>query len=229
MYKNATNLKIIFDLSETLIFLFFQNVKDKHISFFEFKKKILNIFYFFINANKRYESFFLQANETFKFSSYLHFDGKKLKTIKKIKKSFLIIFDQLLFNIENQFKLNKNLFFFLNSLANDLNLLNTNKVISWILNFSKIIYFFKTKKCQKHIKKKLKKKYLIEKFLVNKNKRYNYTFKYIYIYSFKLKEKTFLERLMLSLKDLIFNYKNSKFYVLKEFAFKKIVLSILKN
>lgn len=229
MYKSSIEFKIIFDLSETLIFLFFQNVKDKHISFFEFKKKILNIFYFFVNANKRYESFFLKATETFKFSSYLHFDGKKLKTIKKLKKSFLIIFDELLFNVETQLKLNKNLIFFLNSLANDLNLLNINKVILWILNFSKIIYFFKTKKCQKHIKKKLKKKYLIEKFLVKKDKRYNYTLKYIYIYSFKLKEKTFLERLTLSLKDLIFNYKNSKFFLLKEYAFKKIILSSLKN
>ena len=221
--------QVVFDLSAVLYVIYFENLYQFNTIFYFYKKNLTKKKLTLPSCNFRYKSLFYKQTYTEKFNSFFFINGKKLVTLKHIKLGFLKFFDELVYNFEVKFKSFKNITFFLNSISYDLNLFNFNNLLGWIVNFSKYIYFFKTKKAAKFIKKKIKKKYVIENFLIKKNFREKYTLKYFYFYIENKRWRSLWNRIFLNLEDLILNYKQSLFYENKNAAFRKVVYSFLKK
>ena len=230
--KNLKYLSIakpVFDLTAVLYIIYFENLHQFNTIFYFYKKNLMKPSLTLPSCNFRYKSLFYKQGYIEKFNSFFFINGKRLNTLKHIKLGFLKFFDELVYNFETKFKLFKNITFFLNSISYDLNLFNFNNLLGWITNFSKYIYFFKTKKTSKFIKKKTKKKYMVDNFLIKKKFREKYTLKYLYFYIENKRCRRLWNRVFFKVEDLVLNYKQSLFYENKNAAFRKVVYSFLKK
>jgi hypothetical protein len=114
-------------------------------------------------------------------------------------------------------------------LASSENNININMILAWIIEFSGFIYFFKTKAVPKFLKKKIKKKYLVEPFFVKKEIRNKYTLKYFHFFTEKEQAFNLNDRFFDLLSSTAYDHKESLFYNYKVISLKKAIHKFLKN
>ncbi len=180
------------------------------------------------NLNKRNKELFFKKNFIEKLNSHFLKKGKKKKTLKQLYLGFNLFFTLLAKNFHKKKKKFKNFNIFLNSIINDSNLQNFNNIFIWILSFCKYSFFFKTKKLPKFLKRKLKKKYVIEPLVIKKNVREKYTLKYFYFFIEKSKSADLINRAYYSFEDILLSYTDSIFYLYKVIALKKVIKQLRK-
>lgn len=207
----------------------------------KFKKKEPVIFYikdsFKSKKNKELRANFKKNNKDFffkktyinKFNSYFFKKGNLLNTLKDLVSGFSFFLDESLDkNIDEKFR-TKNILAFFNMLAASENNININIILAWIIEFNGFIYFFKTKAIPKFLKKKVKKKYLVEPFFVKKEIRNKYTLKYFHFFTEKEQAFNLNDRFFDLLSSTAYDYKESLFFNYKVISLKKAVHKFLKN
>lgn len=181
------------------------------------------------NFKKNNKDFFFKKTYINKFNSYFFKKGNSLNTLKDLISGFSIFLDESLDrNIDDRFR-TKNILAFFNMLASSENNININIILAWIIEFSGFIYFFKTKAVPKFLKKKIKKKYLVEPFFVKKEIRNKYTLKYFHFFTEKEQAFNLNDRFFDLLSSTAYDHKESLFYNYKVISLKKAIHKFLKN
>lgn len=110
------------------------------------------------NFKKYNKDFYFKINFINKLNSYFLKKGKLLTSFKHIISSFSIFLNKAASKSDDIILNSNNFHFFFNFLALDKKNINLNSMLLWVLDFSSFIYFFRTKKIPKFLKKKIKKK-----------------------------------------------------------------------
>lgn len=97
-----------------------------------------------------------------------------------------------------------------------------------MLSFNKFSFFFKTKKLPIFLKKKLKKKYVVEPLIIKKKFREKYTLKFLFFFVEKMKDSSLKKRMFSAFSDVFLNYTDSFFYLQKIIAFRKVITFLKK-
>ena len=134
------------------------------------------------NLNNKRSELFFKKNSIEKLGSFFLKKGKKKKALTFLNKSIFNFFFELIRKRKKRKFLFQNYNIFLNVVLNDNNVYNVNSMLNWLLSFNKFSFFFKTKKLPIFLKKKLKKKYIVEPLIIKKNFREKYTLKFFFFF-----------------------------------------------
>ncbi len=183
--------------------------------------------YFFKFSNKNITNSKLSNNKQINqvFNSFLVFFmrfGKKILNFKFLTKSFLNIFNIIFLSNFQNFKNYSFLKEFLFNVKLNKSLNNVVYILNWSLFWYEPIFSIKCSVVPKKYRKKIKKKYLYKIAYLNSTKRKNVAVKGVLSYLNTFKNYSVLDRLTLTLSDVIFNFKNSYIYKRKLVVYKKI-------
>lgn len=98
-----------------------------------------------------------------------------------------------------------------------------------MIGTSGFIYLFKTKVLPKFLKKKFKKKYVIEPFFIGNSLRARYTLKYFYFFVENSDLIGLKSRLLSNICSLAYENETSAFYNLRSKILKKAVIKAFKK
>jgi len=181
------------------------------------------------NFKKNNKDLFFKKTYINKFNSYFFKKGNSLNTLKFLISGISSFINESLDrNIDEKFK-TKNILAFFNLLSSSENNINLNMILAWILDFSGFIYFFKTKAVPKFLKKKIKKKYIVEPFFVKKEIRNKYTLKYFHFFTEKEQAFNLNDRFFDLLSSTAYDHKESMFFNYKVISLNKAIHKFLKN
>jgi hypothetical protein len=179
--------------------------------------------------HKKNKDFFFKKTYINKFNSYFFRRGKKLTSLKALTAAMsTFLHGTVERDIAPEFR-TRNIFFFFSFIFETISRVNINIVLNWILDFTGFIFFFRTKAVPKFLKKKTKKKYAVEPFLVRREVRSKYTLKYLYYFIEKEGLAKLESRAHTTVCSVAYEYQDSKFFEYKLVALKKTIYKFLRK
>jgi len=168
-------------------------------------------------------------NIIFFLSRYFLKKGLGLKMLTCIQHAFFCVYNFLFDDIKKKTKRYGNLLFIFNLLRLNTNFFNINTFFFWLLRCITYNFFFKVTILPKFLKKKLKSKYSIEPVFLEKKKRVRAALRIFSLEVESSRTHLFSARLLSGVKDLAFNFKNSKFFLEKMSMYTKIFKLLKKK
>lgn len=181
------------------------------------------------NFHPKNRDFFFKKTYLDKFNSYFFRKGKKLTSLKALTAAMsTFLHGTVEREIAPEFR-SRNLVFFFSYIFETISRVNINIVLNWILDFTGFIFFFRTRAVPKFLKKKTRKKYNVEPFLVRREVRSKYTLKYLYYFVEKEDFAKLEARAHNTICSVAYEYQDSKFFEYKFVALKKVVRRFLEK
>ncbi len=181
------------------------------------------------NFHPKNKDFFFKKTYIDKFNSYFFRRGKKLTSLKALTAAMsTFLHGTVDREIAPEFR-SRNLVFLFSYIFETISRVNINVVLNWILDFTGFIFFFRTKAVPKFLKKKTRKKYSVEPFLVRREVRSKYTLKYLYYFVEKEDFAKLEARAHNTICSVAYEYQDSKFFDYKLVALKKVVRRFLQK
>lgn len=166
---------------------------------------------------------------SFFFVKYFFKKGHSLKVASGFHSALQRLYTAVFENVAEKKKKHSNFFFIFNMLRLNMDFFNINFFLFWLLKSVRYSFFFKISVLPKFLKKKTKKKYLIEPVFLEKKKRARTSLRIFSVGILKSRFFTFKSRVYAHIADLAFNLKNSVSFKEKSLVYKKIFKLLKKK